>query len=399
MTLLCQAWLTPLAFAESWGHYSSKRCVSSASRSANWSEPMLQPFNASTMPFRIEPLRVLTPKKAREDGGECAEQPVAPEASKRPTCADPQSLRDSGIRMLVGVMSSPKARERRDGIRQTWMRWPSVGHSVVVCFVLGRLGPSPTLLQSLDDEAREHKDVLWLPSAPDGCSGQHMHIAKAYEFWVAAAAALPRGRGRVHVVKTDDDAQLHLPWLQRELGLLRCVSGLFYGPMVWVGFNPATFKQCGWDWTSPSRYHAYKCPGRGFHEAAPYALGALEVLSDDLARALAASAAVTNFVAASTARPVVIEDPVLGYWLSSPQMRSVISVTYVRAYVGNLNCHRPNAGGGRVLNHSVGMHHLKLPAAQRYAWDLLRGKPYDQPECSGRTNPHDPNWKAYGHLH
>ena len=272
----------------------------------------------------------------------------------------------------------------------------------LICFAIGRVGPSTALLQELDDEAREHGDIVWLEDTPDGCSGQHMHIAKAFEWWRSASAMLP-AESRAHVVKTDDDAQLHLPWLEAQLRPLRCVDHLYFGPMVWVSFNPETFKQCGWDWMSPRNYLGYGCALRGFHPAFPYALGALEVLSARLAKRLAASASVANFVQAAKARPVIIEDPVLGYWLASDAITgggapAAPLVTYVRAYVGNLNCYRPNAGGGRVLNASVGMHHLKNQGAQLYAWDLLRhGLPYDQPECSARTYPGHPRWKGSEH--
>ena len=56
--------------------------------------------------------------------------------------------------------------------------------------------------------------------------------------------------------------------------------------------------------------------------------------------------------------------------------------------VGNLNCHRANAGLGKddALAATVAMHNLKTSGAQRYAWDLLRnGMAHDQPNCTART--------------
>ena len=273
-----------------------------------------------------------------------------------------------------------------------------VGRHALVCFAIGRLGPSPSMLQKLEEEAREHGDLVWLEDTPDGCSGQHMHISKAFAWWRLAASHLVP-EARTHIVKTDDDAQLQLDWLEAQLQPLRCIEHLYYGPMVWVGFNPASFKQCGWDWGSSRNYANYGCARAGFHPAFPYALGALEVLSSPLAKRLAASAAVTNFVLAAKARPVVIEDPVLGYLLASDALtaaapatggsaaRPAIRVAYVRAHVGNLNCDRANAGAGRQMNASVGMHHLKSQAAQLYAWDLLRhAAPYTKEDCrSGAT--------------
>ena len=384
----------PVAFEASWKEYSSRRCVPASGRAVDLADPLLRPYNASADGCRADTKQcrprdhawpVVTSSHAAQAAAPTGCEPPPPPSTSRPSCSSIASVQSaSGLRLLVGIMSSPRARERRDAIRATWMQWAGEGSEALICFALGRLGPSPALLQKLDEEEREHHDILWLQDTPDGCSGQHMHIAKAYEWWRSAAAMLGPG-SRAHVVKTDDDAQLHLPWLAAQLRPLRCIDHLYFGPMVWVGFNPNIFKQCGWDWSSARNYVNYGCARAGFHPASPYALGALEVLSAPLAKRLAASASVANFVRAAKARPVIIEDPVLGYWLASDAITGgdAVRVTYVRAYIGNLNCYRQNAGGGRVLNQSVGMHHLKTQAAQLYAWDLLRhGLPYKQPECS-----------------
>ena len=394
------------AFEASWKEYSSKRCVPARTRQVDSSDSLLQPYNVSADDCQAhakqcrprghswQVVASLHAAQARAPTG-CERPP--PRLTSRPSCSSPASVQAaSSLKLLVGVMSSPRARERRDAIRATWMQWAGEGSDALICFAMGRLGPAPVLLQKLDEEAREHHDIVWLEDTPDGCSGQHMHIAKAYEWWRSAAAMLGPD-SRAHVVKTDDDAQLHLPWLAAQLQPLRCIDHLYFGPMVWVGFNPKIFKQCGWDWSSAKNYINYGCARAGFHPAFPYALGALEVLSAPLAKRLAASASVANFVQVAKARPVIIEDPVLGYWLASDAVTggNAVQITYVRAYVGNLNCYRQNAGGGRVLNQSAGMHHLKTQAAQLYAWDLLRhGLPYTQPECSARTDPGDKGWKG-----
>ena len=44
---------------------------------------------------------------------------------------------------------------RRDAILATWMQWPAVGRSTIVCFLLGRDGLTPPMLSSLVAEKDE----------------------------------------------------------------------------------------------------------------------------------------------------------------------------------------------------------------------------------------------------
>ena len=87
---------------------------------------------------------------------------TAANATNLLTCADYAERKPGwqSVRLVMGVATGPSNRKRRDAIRQTWMRWPSVGRTVVVCFAVGRKQVPPTVLSHLDDEAAAHGDPL-----------------------------------------------------------------------------------------------------------------------------------------------------------------------------------------------------------------------------------------------
>jgi hypothetical protein len=102
----------------------------------------------------------------------------------------------TALRLLVGIHSSPTGFVRREAIRATWKRYPSVAHgATVLCFVIGR-PPNASLGEALAHEARDHGDMLLLDVAEHG----KLSIAKALAYWRRAATIVDRhhsspGRG------------------------------------------------------------------------------------------------------------------------------------------------------------------------------------------------------------
>ena len=60
------------------------------------------------------------------------------------------------------------------------------------------------------------------------------------------------------VGRADDDSFVSLPRLDQELRLLGCVRHLCFGPMAYVGYNPATFAKCGWAWAGDGNYFKHR---------------------------------------------------------------------------------------------------------------------------------------------
>ena len=70
---------------------------------------------------------------------------------------------------------------------------------------------------------------------------------QAAAWWQAAVHLLGPGSSTL-VGRADDDSFVVLPRLHAQLQQLSCVRHLCYGPMAYVGYNPATYAKCGWGW-------------------------------------------------------------------------------------------------------------------------------------------------------
>ena len=63
-----------------------------------------------------------------------------------------------GVKLLVGVLIDPNNCARREAIRATWMRFPSVGRSVLACFVCGLLGLPALLVADRESGGRADQE-------------------------------------------------------------------------------------------------------------------------------------------------------------------------------------------------------------------------------------------------
>ena len=320
-------------------------------------------------------------------------------AKRSASCADLRHSRLSalrGVRLVLGVTSAPDrwGALRRAGIRQTWMHYPGVGQSTLVCFVVGRRRVRRKDLVRLDAEAALHGDLVFLRGTVDG-QGPFVTISKLHAWFRLASELLGLidrgesgggggesggGSGALssaeaaqlhpssprhpiggyaaaaahsvrHIGKVDDDTFIHVPELQRELDALHCVRGLYIGNLAYSGYNPLTFTKCGFDYSpSGGRYRTYNCaaspPANAEHAAAyppfPWTSGALVLASTTLIVRIAADGAIGRFVARSAdptgphqpgmrAGHNTDEDVAMGFWLSRFHRAGVARVTYVRA--------------------------------------------------------------------
>ena len=121
-------------------------------------------------------------------------------AERSASCADLRHSRLSalrGVRLVLGVMSAPDrwGALRRAGIRQTWMHYPGVGQSTLVCFVLGRRRVRRKDLARLDAEAALHGDLVFLRGTVDG-QGPFVTISKLHAWFRLATEMLGLVGGR-----------------------------------------------------------------------------------------------------------------------------------------------------------------------------------------------------------
>eukprot|EP00939_MAST-03C_sp_MAST-3C-sp1_P000359 g359.t1 len=114
-------------------------------------------------------------------------------------------FRSSAPTLLVGVLSGPSNRERRDRIRETWMRYYANETRAVARFFVGRHNVcGDTGQDALVAEAAAHGDMILLP---DHAETYHGIAAKVEAlFRVVAVATSTSDRLFRYVLKTDDDA-------------------------------------------------------------------------------------------------------------------------------------------------------------------------------------------------
>ena len=282
------------------------------------------------------------------------------------------------MRILVGVHTSPLTSTRRDAIRNTWAAYNTSG--TLVCFIVGLGGLSPEVKQSLLSERMQHGDLVFFPTVEDG----HCHISmeKAFSWWWwAAATNVP------HIARVDDDTFLHLPNLQRLLQPIACHTHLVYGVLAFVGYNPHTFRKCGFSWRGDGNWRRYGCAATGSHEPSLFASGMLQILSLNVVKALASSTLVKTFVERATLSIDLndwdrTEDVALGYVLTQLLMledaSSISPLVFVRAepkQAHNLGCQKHDALYRHPKPHtSVAIHYVKKPSGFEYIRKVLDGE-------------------------
>ena len=300
------------------------------------------------------------------------------------TCMDgAETLRTKRLRLLIGVHSAPAGRRRRDAIRESWMRWPSVGRSTLVCFLVGTGQLPPAALDSLTTEAALHRDLVLLRDVADVCV---LSMPKAYAWWRHAATLLPSGAA--HVGKFDDDTFVNVPRLEAHLDTLRCHRHLLYGTIAYSGYNPETFGKCAFSWGSVhSPYKKYRCSERGFHPPVPFATGPMQVLSAALVDQLASSSLVADFCSRAEAsldlgRWDLSEDTALGWWLSQVPNSRITYVHASKSQANNLGCKKHRDIYQRPSNDSIVIHFVKKPLGFQYLWETLNERrPHDVARC------------------
>ena len=311
------------------------------------------------------------------------------------TCADDAAtLSSKRVALLIGVHSAPGkgGRVRRDAIRSSWMKWPSVGRSVVVCFVVGTKHMAPDALASLQREAATTSDLVLLHDVADTCV---LSLTKAYGWWRHSARLLraPPGGGApttiTHVAKVDDDSFVHVPNLERHLRALACLPRMLLGTIAFSGYSPSNYGKCAFSWSPKhSPYRKYLCAERGFHPPVPFATGPLQVLTSPLVDELARFDAVATFCARAEATLHLgtwdkSEDTALGWWLHHlPASEPITFVGADKRWAHNLGCYKSKNVYKPPSNASMLVHFLKKPLAFQYMWETLRERrPHDAARC------------------
>ena len=313
---------------------------------------------------------------------------LLPPPARRPrplTCAAAGG--EHGILLALGILSGGAHTELRDAARQTWLRFDPVGQSVVACFAVGV--PPPAFGDALHAEMARHADLIFV-NATAVADGSAMQAA--FGWWLAAPARFPRA---TYIGKTDDDSFVHIPRLLAHLGGLSCEETTGGGRAVYAGHlqfttpNPRKAEGCTiWANNFEEAQELYTkrgCAALGARPPVPFAIGALQVASRQLAGWVASSAQVRRAAAATIEeadcagggstqdKPACrLEDAYTGQWMS----RAPLAVSYVRMswrLVHDLRCHVKHSRlhpSNVPTNASVAIHKLKRRGALEYLWRL-----------------------------
>ncbi|NP_001132756.1 Beta-1,3-galactosyltransferase pvg3 [Zea mays] len=132
-------------------------------------------------------------------------------AADAPAPPPGQTTRAAEFSLLVGVLTVPGRRERRDIVRTAYALQPAAeGARVDVRFVFCRV-TDPVDAALLAVEARRHGDVLVL----DGCA-ENMNDGKTYAY-LSSVPRLFAAEPYDYVMKADDDTYLRVAALAGEL--------------------------------------------------------------------------------------------------------------------------------------------------------------------------------------
>jgi len=116
----------------------------------------------------------------------------------------------------IGIISAPEFENRRLGVRESWMRYPNVGQSFDVRFVLRTVGAPAGLMRALERENATHRDIIGIDVAwnETRVRGPVLSLAAWLKY---ACDAYPSAR---YIAKMDDDAYLQTMEFERMLNVM-----------------------------------------------------------------------------------------------------------------------------------------------------------------------------------
>jgi len=179
--------------------------------------------------------------------------------------------------ILVGIMSAPENRQRREWIRKTWANKAFVKNEdaeAKIVFVIA---------ESSRDQVENSSDIMFVQAQEHTSSFPR---EKTFLFMQNCANLVSK-----FCVKTDDDVYLHVPRLAFNLrNLYQENPNVYAGAIMWGSFVPESFQVCGITHMSRdkalSNFKANDCSARGAKGPFPFAIGALEILSVPVAKYL-----------------------------------------------------------------------------------------------------------------
>ena len=228
---------------------------------------------------------------------------LAPRATMSDSCAT-----CSSPLLALGVLSAQDYLERRMGIRQSWGRYEQIkSGEVLLRFVIGFTGAEPASVAArARSEHQKYSDIQMLPVRITGRKLGPMHTTFA---WLQHSTTNLPYSAAAYVAKLDDDCFINLPELSRHLVALKHLPKVYYGIFYYSTWEHRAYshKASGYTTGSLRSGHAGECMRSGACSGAfPFAAAPAQILSTDLASALATSPQAINYTDSSLA---ILNDP------------------------------------------------------------------------------------------
>ena len=174
-------------------------------------------------------------------------------------------LKDSRHYLLIAlVFSGPDGRERRDTIRETWKTYCQPGEepAVLVQFVIGTFGLSPSQLEAITHEQQTYHDLLLLPRLKESFHNLTLKLLQSF-LWADENLKFS------YLLKCDDDSFVMLHSIAKELSERISLQSYYWGFLDGRAKPQTEGKYVEKEWFLCDRY-------------LPYALGGGYVVSADL---------------------------------------------------------------------------------------------------------------------
>lgn len=214
--------------------------------------------------------------------------------------------------LVIMVLSSPKGKERRDGVRQTWMKgYRDRTPKVCIIFSIGTQGLSSQDVRALISENSTHGDLLLLPHLHDSYNNLTRKVLESF-------VAINNFYNFTYLMKCDDDSFVVLDTILKELSARKSKRNYYWGFI----YSQSVVRQQGkWaeeKWFLCDTYF-------------PYAAGGGYVVSQTLVGHLSANR--DSFILYNN------EDVSMGAWLS-PYDAERQHDTRFKARATNLDCEK-----------------------------------------------------------
>ena len=207
----------------------------------------------------------------------------------------PRQLAAAHHFLVLGVVSNQRTPETRQWIRKTYMA-DAVGlEGVLLRFVIGKRGLTPSDRKRVRAEKRQFGDLEMIAASDFAERGGIFScIDKLFEWFPHAVRTFP---GAAFYAKADDDSLVDVSKLVGMLRPLTPLRNVYSGYVQYDSFITDEWKHCGWGANPVAASYRGGCPAGRSEGPFPFVVGALTIMGGDLAATFEASAYVKDFVA------------------------------------------------------------------------------------------------------